>query len=247
MVMLQGPAQGRTVTAVQIAKRLGTLLLQSKVKLHDVADIVGRGQNTDPRGIAYMGGGKRPHEVEELRKLTAEIMPEYKRIMFADIHSGVGQEFPSIAHPRPSRDVWLMTSISSTPEHDAEVQRLFGNTGRKQVRVATIAQQDYTDQGDLPEGVEEETGVRGKPAVVSVTVEHATANVPAPGLAERVSEMQGRFYGYRDGVDGERRAKALLRERFVPASKGWRANAIENMKVVNSRMASFLNETESGR
>jgi hypothetical protein len=135
-----------------------------------------------------------------------------------------------------------MTSISSTPERDAHVKALFGRTGRKHVRVATIAEQDYTDQGDLPEGVELTEGVRGKPGVVSVTVEHATANVPAPGLAERVSEMQGRFYGYRDGVEGKRRVKAQLRERFVPASERWRNHAVENMKVVNAQMASFLDE-----
>jgi hypothetical protein len=245
LVMFDGPARGgRWGTAWQIGKRFFSLLRHHQLKTSDLPAVLGRGQNQDARGIAYMGGPDRPTEIRALRDLAGRILPGYDNVLFADVHSGIGAQFPTLSNLRPSRDGWIFTNTLATPQEEAKTAALFGASGRKHVKVQLLKQQEYTDQGDTTMGIERLKGMEKK-NLISVTIEHATSNFPAPGLAERVNELRGRFNGYAGGERAEQRAKAQLRQRFVPTSRGWQKNAIANMEAMNERMADFLDGAET--
>jgi hypothetical protein len=173
----------------------------------ELKQIVAGGQYDFPRGL-FFGGRERSPMNRRLRGWLPEWIGPAERVLHLDFHTGLGRW----------ADYRLLVDSSVSPERRAWLDRHFG-AGR--VEVGHKNGLAYRARGDLNSWCEASFADR---SYICLCAEFGTYS-PLNVLRALRDENQAHHWSAPD-APASRRAKAWLKEAFVPADAGWRNAAV---------------------
>lgn len=212
---------------------LGTgLKVTGEYKLKELSDAIGQGQHTSPRGLEY-GGIKPAQQVGIIRDLIQRTSQPYKRVVFIDIHTGLGS----------ANQLHMMTGDGVAFSRSPFLKQLLKPEvdGDHYDLASGDDEGFYPTPGDIINYVP--TILRANQEVVSVTAEFGTIGTGTFNLLKSLNrlilENQGYHYGYKypfiqSGVEDD------FHEFFLPSSPEWRRLVIEKSRYLFDRLLERL-------
>ncbi len=198
------------------------------VTLDEITKAVAPGQFKSEKFVEY-GGGKLEPQSKFLIEKMREIMPQYKKIVGLDLHTGLGDK----------NRLHLLTSGSGHDLHPDLFRQLFDEKADEKIYVHTPATTEgfYTVRGAL-NSLFSDLATAGQ-QICSITMEFGTLGhsleSQLEGLNSFILAHQGQYYGFASNeLEVEVRRQSF--ERSYPQTDEWRQAVLNSSRELLKRI-----------